>query len=187
MEPFAIIMDLAATLCRGGEDTLFCPRCTGVWAGAALAVPVLWLARLPTPMPLCLLLTVFFLQMPVCGFGEIALAPAGKIASGQLFALGAVFGLAACPAKRWLKAGSRAGKGPFIPFLVAAGAGIAVLQIVFFAGTPICNTIVDILSLVGLAAAGLLAPFTLAAVLLPRREKTESSHRERKSGYHDGT
>ena len=172
MDTLTLIRDAAESLCRGGGDTIFCPRCIGVWGGAALALPVIVLSRRKTSLILAVLLTLFFLQMPVFGWGKIALPEAGKALSGQLFALGALYGLSACPTKRWLRGKGGTSKVPLVPFLIIASAGIGALQILLAVKKPLAVAILDYLSLVGMTAALLLAPVTLLAVFLPGRKST---------------
>jgi hypothetical protein len=161
------VLDLAGRLCHGGEETVFCHRCTGVWAGAALALPVVVLARRRVSPWFWILLAAAFIQMPVLGYGRIPLPDAVKTLSGQAFALSAVFGLAFGPARRL--PGVRLDRNAGLPFLVTSAAGIISLQVLIRIDLPAAKRACDILSFIGLAAAAILVIVFAAAALMPRR------------------
>lgn len=158
---------LAEMICRGGETTLFCHRCAGVWAGAALALPAAFFLRRRIPVWLVVLLCLTFLQMPVVGWGKVPLPETVKALSGQVFAFSAVLGLALAPVRRWLR--PRPKQNAAGPVLIIAVVGVAVLQALIGIDAQAAATILDVLCLAGLgAAAGCLAAF-IAAAFVPRR------------------
>jgi hypothetical protein len=158
---------LAEMICRGGEAALFCHRCAGVWAGAALALPAAFFLRRRIPAWLVVLLCIAFLQMPVAGWGEVPLPATVKALSGQVFAFSAVLGLALAPVRRWIE--PQPTKNATGPVLIIAVIGVAILQALIGIDAPATAAALDTLCLAGLAAAaGWLAAF-IAAVAVPRR------------------
>jgi len=122
------------------------------------------------------LLAAAFIQMPILGFGRIALPDEVKALSGQVFALSAVFGLARSTARR-RRAPQRARSAAWT-LLVTAATGIIALQILIRLDSAGAWRILDVLSLAGLAAAAVLALLFLAALILPGRHGGS-----RKQGY----
>ncbi len=162
---FSLAADTARNLCRGGDGIIFCPRCLGVWAGAALALPLLLFARRRTPPLIWFLLGIMVCQMPVLGYGEVPLAPWLKTVSGQAFALSIVWLLSLRPARRWLK--RREDKSVFLPFLITGAIGIVLLRIGVYSESMVERSVLDALSLIGLVTAALLSLLTLLAIFLP--------------------
>jgi hypothetical protein len=168
---------LAELICRGGETTLFCHRCAGVWAGAALALPAAFFLRRRIPVWLVVLLSVAFLQMPVMGWGKIPLPETIKALSGQVFAFSAVLGLALAPVRRRLR--TRPTKNAAGPILIISVIGIAILQALIGTEVPAAAATLDALCLIGLAAAaGCTAAFVAAAVI-PKRAHQDPRLRDK--------
>lgn len=135
-----MLLDLVSQLCHGEGEYILCHRCTGVWAGAALALPLILYTNRRIPRLLWILGIVFFLQMPLLGYGEIPLPDRLKMISGQVFAQICILGLSLHPARKWRRPSE---KSMTWPFLITSGAGIGVLQLL---GTA------DSLCLIGLCA-----------------------------------
>ena len=146
----------------GGELLPLCARCTGVYAGAAvalLAVPFLPASR---PRAAAAAVTLAVAQMIVLG---VHLVPLGQPAwlrtlSGQVFALGLVTLLAlplcpghAAPQRRW----------PWFAF--TALAGIGALQAALACGPRVVATLIELLALVGVVALPVAALAALAVTL----------------------
>jgi len=154
--------DLIEKLCHGGEETVFCPRCIGVWAGVALALPAAPFAKRNIPLFMWILLGIFFFQMPALGYGEVPLPETVKALSGQLFALSAVFGLVLCPARRWLKRDRK--RNAWGPFMAIGAAGVLLLQGLLSWNTGLAHASLDVLSITGFFIALILAIICLVAI-----------------------
>jgi hypothetical protein len=156
--------DFLSKLCHGGEETILCFRCLGVWAGMALALPLAPFTRRKIPLLLWMILGLLFIQMPILGFGKVPLPEAVKTLSGHGFALSVTFGMARGPARRWLKPDPA--RTAWIPFLVIGLSGAAVLQALIHWRTAFAHAALDALSCIGFLAAAVLAIIGLASILL---------------------
>jgi hypothetical protein len=151
------LLDLASQFCHGEGERYFCYRCTGVWAGAALALPLVFFANRRIPGWLWILGIALFLQMPVLGYGEVPLPDRVKMISGQAFALVCILALSLNPARKWRRPNERSMTWPF---LITSGAGIGVLQGLGGA---------DYLCLIGLCASLLLWLLTMVSLFVKPR------------------
>jgi uncharacterized membrane protein len=151
----------------GGEPLALCARCTGVYAGAALAAVILPLAARFRPSAGVLWLHgAAMLQMLVLGFNPFAEPAWLRTLSGAVFAAGAAYFL-------WLPVRERlwpgAAGGPRAYFAAAAGA-LGLLQILVRLPSRPAGAAVECLALAGLALLVLLAAAgALALAVRPAR------------------
>jgi uncharacterized membrane protein len=151
----------------GGEPLALCARCTGVYAGAALAALALPLvARFRPSAGVLWLHGAAMLQMLVLGFNPLAEPAWLRTLSGSLFAAGAVYFL-------WLPVRARlwpeAAGGPRAHFAVAAGA-LLLLQLLLRIDSRVAGAAVECLALAGLGLLALLvAAGALALAVRPAR------------------
>ncbi len=172
-------LDLVSNLCHGREEAVFCLRCTGVWAGAALALPVLFLGNRRTTLWICLFLVFAIIQMPVVGYSEMELPDPLKCLSGQLFSLSAVYLLAINTVRRLFR--KRSDKSAGSVFLLITAVGIGALQALILLESEKAYQILDHLCLAGLAACVLLSVWMLLAFLFAFRRKRRGGNEGRRS------
>ncbi len=165
--PFSELLEWVSPLCHGREDAVFCFRCTGVWAGLALALPILFLAHRKTNRWIALLLIAAFLQMPALGYGRVPLPETMKTLSGQLFALSILFFLSLNTTRRLFKRPSE--KSVTSAFLFIAVAGILVLQVLIRIESDMVYRLLDLLCLLGLGSGAALIAWMAIAFISKRR------------------
>ena len=103
---FLCHQDPARTWEPGGVGLAMCARCVGVYAGFALAVPMLGLARRVGGKAGLWLHGILVVQVAVFGFHLVSHGPMVRTLSGQMFAVGVLYFL--CRAVR--RAESRPGE-----------------------------------------------------------------------------
>lgn len=149
----------------GGRTLVLCARCTGVYAGLALAWLTVPLARKKPTTTILWLHGAAMLQMVVFGFHMLEPQPHWvRTLSGSLFAAGAVYFLH-LPARARI---APEGGGSPTMYLVAAGAMQLVLQVVLRADARWMGTAVEGLALGGIAATALLVLFWVMAAAARR-------------------
>jgi len=85
----------------GGVVLAFCQRCTGVYAGAALALLLLPLMRFKPTKKVLLIHGLFIIQMVIFGFHLIPHSATLRTLSGQLFIIGVFYFLWLNVQNRW--------------------------------------------------------------------------------------
>lgn len=144
----------------GGQALSVCARCTGVYAGAALAALALPAARFTPSRSILWLHGAAMLQMALFGFHLLGPQPPWlRTLSGSLFAMGAVFFLfLPLRARLWER-----GRGRPWAYLCAAAAAQLLLQLLLRLDLPGMASAMDILSLAGLGFLALLGFAAIAA------------------------
>lgn len=167
---FALVCGQAHVWNVGGHTLPLCQRCTGLYAGAAVAL-LLWLMFRPRPTPgrlwahgLALLLMVPFGYHLVPQAGEV------RTLTGFVFAIGLVYFLLLVPAV-WLRLRlSEHARGYLAGMFAAAPA----LMIAIHFGGAVAAMVLSGLSVAGLAALALLSAANLLLIPLSLRRATAS-------------
>jgi uncharacterized membrane protein len=159
--------DASRSWVLGGQVLPLCARCTGVYAGFALATLVVPLARFKPTRAVMWLHGAAMLQMVVFGFHLIGSQPPWlRTLSGSLFAAGAVYFL-------WLPYRARhrpEPKGGRMPYFAAVVAAQFALQAALRIDNAVAAVIVEILALAGIVA--VLALAAISAIALVRTPRT---------------
>ena len=88
---FLCHQDLARSLAPGGLALAMCARCTGVYVGFILALPLIFQARCLKRNMALWLHGAFVLQVAVFGFHLVPHGPTVRLLSGQLFGAGVLY------------------------------------------------------------------------------------------------
>lgn len=161
-EVFALVCSRAHCWVLGGETLPFCQRCTGLYAGAAVAV-VLYMVFRPRSSSLSLWIHgLLLLLMVPFGYHLVPQNGVLRTLTGQLFAVGLVCYLSLLPTSRmafWREGGKRA----WPAYGVCVLGSVAVLQVVVHAGGRLAGVVIAWLGLAGLVV---LVMLVLANVVL---------------------
>jgi len=143
----------------GGEALALCARCTGVYAGAALAALALPFGRFEPPRRILWLFGAAMIQMGVLGFNPFFEPAWLRMLSGSMFSAGAVYFLW-LPVRAALrpKGGGRARNS-----LLAAAAAVLVLQVIVHINL---RGMADVIETVALAGVGIFAGLAVTDIIL---------------------
>jgi uncharacterized membrane protein len=151
----------------GGDALPFCQRCTGLYAGVAIAAALQLILR-PQPRSAYLWFHgLLLLQMVPFGFHLVPQGPVLRTVSGQLFSLGVV-------AYLWLVPGSSLASGTGRKpeawkawlYGLSAGAGSFFVLVGAAWGGPLAAAIISWIGLAGLAGLVVLILANLALLLI---------------------
>ena len=152
-----------------GTALAICARCTGVYVGFALALPMLTVVRRLGGRGVMWLHGILVMQVMVFGFHLVPHGPMVRTLSGQMFAVGVVYFLGRTvgrgqsspgkPTGRWLKV-----------YLLGTAAAVAGLQLLVHLEWAWGAEVVNVLALIGLGIFGGLAA-ALPAGLIVRRPR----------------
>ncbi|HUT23923.1 MAG TPA: DUF2085 domain-containing protein [Sumerlaeia bacterium] len=150
----------------GGNALPFCARCTGVYAGAALAVCLAPLMRF-RPGRWALAVHGFFLiQMVPFGFHLIPHPATVRTLSGQLFAIGALFFLWRNLFRRWrLDRSDRVGAPAGRRYGYGVALSLVLLQALVRAPFSFAQGLLEFLAVLGAAALCVTAALTMYDLL----------------------
>ncbi len=150
----------------GGNLLPICQRCTGLYAGAAIAAALQLILRLQPRSAYLWFHGLLLLQMVPFGFHLVPQGPVLRTFSGQLFGLGVMAYLWLVPGS-WLARGTGRKPEPWKACLygVSAGAGSFLVLAGSAWGGPLAAVIISWIGLAGLAALVVLILANLAFFL----------------------
>ena len=165
---FLCHQDPARTWEPGGAALATCARCVGVYAGFALAVPMLAVGSRLRGKAMLWAHGALVVQVAVFGFHLLPAGATLRMLSGQMFAVGVMCFL--------FRAVRQAESSPpettgwrLIGYVLGTVAAVIGLQCLVRLDQPWAATVVDVLALVGLGGFGGLAAVLLVEVVGYRR------------------
>jgi hypothetical protein len=165
---FSVLCHQEAVRCwtPGGNALPFCERCTGVYAGAALALCLAPLMRF-RPGRWALVVHGFFLvQMVPFGFHLVPHPATVRTLSGQFFAIGALFFLWRNLFRRWrLDRADRVGAPAGRRYGFGVALSLVLLQALVRAPFPFAQGFLEFLAVLGAAALCVTAVLTMYDLL----------------------
>ncbi len=152
----------------GGNVLTLCQRCTGVYVGAAMMLPLLPLMKFKSNNKILWIHGFFMLQMLIFGFHLIPHSAMIRTLSGQIFITGAFYFL-------WHNIQDQRGlsnsNSPPKYYFLGIAVNLLLLQLLVHTPLPFISTLIEILAFVGLLTIAVLSLITIAdllILLLPR-------------------
>ena len=159
---FLCHQDVGSSRPDAGIPAALCQRCMGMYAGAFLALFLFPLARFKPDNKILLVHGLFLFQGVLLGVFSFPQAGWIKILSGQLFVLGVFYIL-------WMniQIKRRLFKDQASPlrYFSALVCSLFIVQVIVHLPFPIAQSLMDILSLLGLVSIFLLSLVTIIALL----------------------
>ena len=152
------------TWAPGGVPLLACQRCTGLYAGAAVALALHALLRLRASDGFVALHAAFLVVMVPLGYHWLPQDGLVRTLSGVLFGAGVVDFLWVNPA-RWIRGTRTPDRGAWGAYLAALALTLAVAPLLALRGDARAAVLLDALAIAGLAALALLVLANLALAL----------------------
>ncbi|MFO1402417.1 MAG: DUF2085 domain-containing protein [Steroidobacteraceae bacterium] len=142
---------LAHTWTPGGVPLLVCQRCTGLYAGAAIALALHAWLRLRPSTPFLALHGIFLVAMVPLGLHWVPQDGLARTLSGIVFGAGVVDFLWLNPAGR-LAVLRPPGRGTWLRYLAVLGLALLLVPLLAQRGGASAAVLLDALALAGLAA-----------------------------------
>jgi len=142
----------------GGNVLAFCQRCTGVYIGSALMLPLFPLMKFKPDKKILWLHGLFMIQMLVFGFHLIPHSATIRTISGQLFITGALYFLYHNLQNRWNL--FKINQTPRY-YLFGIVTNIVILQLLVRAPFSFASSIIELLGLIGIIVIVVLIFLTL--------------------------
>ena len=147
---FLCHQDPARSFAPGGSALAMCARCTGVYIGFLLALPLIFQARSLGRNLALWLHGALVLQVAVFGFGLIPHGPFVRLISGQLFAAGVLYFLSRSVLAHNFNPGKTQARR-LLQYLLSLVALLLALQSLARLPWPGAANLLNTLSLLGLA------------------------------------